>query len=44
VDLDGPQLQNGTLIYRNSTNAVRFRLTVYPTARSSVTETLSWKH
>jgi hypothetical protein len=43
VDLDGPQLQNGTLIYRNSTNAVRFRLTVYPTARTSVTESLSWK-
>ncbi len=43
VDLDGPQLQNGALIYRNSTNAVRFRLTVYPTARAGVTETLSWK-
>lgn len=43
VNLDGPQLQNGALIYRNSTNAVRFRLTVYPTARAGVTETLSWK-
>lgn len=43
VELDGPQLQSGSLIYRNSTNAVRFRLTVYPTARAGVTETLSWK-
>ncbi len=43
VDLDGPQLQSGSLIYRNSTNAVRFRLTVYPNARAGVTETLSWK-
>jgi hypothetical protein len=43
VDLDGPQLQNGTLIYRNSTKAVRFRLTVNPTARTSVSETVTWK-
>jgi hypothetical protein len=43
VDLDQAQLQNGTLIYRNSSNSVRFRLTVYPQARVSVTETLLWK-
>ena len=43
VDLDAAQLQNGTLIYRNSSNSVRFRLTVYPSARVSVTETLNWK-
>jgi hypothetical protein len=43
VDLDRAQLQNGTLLYRNSSSAVRFRLTVYPQARVSVTETLEWK-
>ncbi len=43
VDLDAAQLQNGTLIYRNSSNSVRFRLTVYPSARGSITETLNWK-
>ena len=43
VALDAAQLQNGTLIYRNSSNAVRFRLTVYPQARVSVVETLDWK-
>ena len=42
VDLDPAQLQNGTLIYRNSSNTVRFRLTVYPQARVSVTETMQW--
>lgn len=43
VDLDRAQLQNGTLLYRNSSNVVRFRLTVYPQARVSVTETLEWQ-
>ena len=43
VDLDQAQLQNGTLLYRNSSNLVRFRLTVYPRARVSVTETMEWK-
>ena len=42
VDLDPAQLQNGSLIYRNSSNTVRFRLTVYPQARVSVTETMQW--
>ena len=43
VDLDAAQLQNGSLIYRNTSNTVRFRLTVYPSDRTSVTETHSWR-
>ena len=43
VQLDAAQLQNGSLIYRNSTGTVRFRLTVYPRARLSIIETLEWK-
>ncbi|MEO8049928.1 MAG: hypothetical protein ABI833_05885 [Acidobacteriota bacterium] len=43
VALDAAQLQNGTLIYRNVSNAVRFRMTVFPQARVSVVETLEWK-
>jgi hypothetical protein len=43
VDLDAAQLRNGTLIYRNAANSVRFRLTVYPLARVSVSETTQWK-
>jgi len=43
VALDAAQLQNGSLIYRNATNSVRFRLTVYPQSRVSVVETLEWK-
>ena len=43
VQLDAAQLQNGSLIYRNSAGTVRFRLTVYPRARLSIIETLEWK-
>jgi hypothetical protein len=43
VDLDAAQLRNGTLIYRNSSNSVLFRLTVYPYGRVSVSETTQWK-
>jgi hypothetical protein len=43
VQLDAAQLQNGSLIYRNSTKTVHFRLTVYPKARLSIIETLDWK-
>jgi hypothetical protein len=43
VDLDIPQLQNGSIIYRNSSQTVRFRLTVYPQSRLSVAETVEWK-
>jgi hypothetical protein len=42
VELDAAQLQNGALIYRNSSNTVNFKLTVYPNGRTSITETLSW--
>ena len=43
VDLDTAQLQNGSIIYRNSSGTVRFRLIVYPRARVSITETAEWK-
>ena len=43
VELDPAQLQNGSIIYRNSANAVRFKLIIYPSARVSLTETLEWK-
>jgi len=43
VDLDAAQLQNGSIVYRNSSNAVRFRLVVYPKASVSVTETVEWR-
>jgi hypothetical protein len=43
VDLDTAQLSNGGIIYRNSSATVRFRLTVYPRTRLSVTETAEWK-
>lgn len=42
VDLDAAHLQNGSIIYRNSSNSVRFRLVVYLNSRLSVTETLDW--
>jgi len=42
-DLDAAQLQNGNMIYRSSSNAVRFRLIVYPSSSVSVTETIDWK-
>lgn len=43
VDMDAAQLSNGSILYRNSSNSVRFRLVVYPRARVSVAETLQWK-
>jgi hypothetical protein len=42
VELDTVQLQSGSIIYRNSSNTVRFRLMVYPRTRVSVTETTEW--
>ena len=42
VDLDAAHLQNGSIIYRNSSNSVRFRLVVYMNPRVSVSETLDW--
>jgi len=43
VELDTPQLQTGSIIYRNSTDSVKFRLEVFPQAQSSVAETTSWR-
>ncbi len=43
VDLKSVDLHNGSIIYRNSSGTVRFRLTVYPQERVSVTETVDWK-
>ncbi|HLX46512.1 MAG TPA: hypothetical protein VKR43_23855 [Bryobacteraceae bacterium] len=40
--LDAIELQNGSLIYRNASDSVKFRLTVYPGPRVSVTETAEW--
>jgi hypothetical protein len=41
--LDAIELQNGSLIYRNASGTVKFRLTVYPAPRVSVTETAEWR-
>ncbi len=43
VNMDAAQLTGGSIIYRHASNAVRFRLVVYPQARVSVTETVEWK-
>jgi proteasome lid subunit RPN8/RPN11 len=43
LDLDAAQLHNGSLVYRNTSDTVRFRLTVNPEERLAVTETLEWK-
>ena len=43
VDLDPTQLRNGSLVYRYTLDSVRFRLTVFPNARVSVAESLTWK-
>jgi hypothetical protein len=43
VDLDPAQLHNGSFVYGNSSDTVRFRLEVYPKARVSVTETVEWR-
>ncbi len=42
VDMDAPQLSNGSILYRNSSKKVHFRLVVYPKAHLSVAETLDW--
>jgi hypothetical protein len=43
VDLDLAHLKGGSLIYRHSSNHVRFRLIVSLNARSNVTEMLEWR-
>lgn len=42
VDLEVADLRNGTVIYQNSSNAVRFRLVVFINARLTMSETLDW--
>jgi hypothetical protein len=42
-DLDTAQLQNGGMTYTNSSNLVKFKLTVFPKARVSVTEIAEWR-
>jgi len=43
VDLDQAHLKNGTIIYRRSSDRVRFRLIVFVDTRLTVTETLEWR-
>jgi hypothetical protein len=42
VNLDQAHLENGTMIYRNSSKTVRFKLTVFEGADVSVTEKAEW--
>jgi hypothetical protein len=44
VDLDSAHLQSGSVLYRNTSATVRFRLIVYESARVSITETVDWPH
>src|SRR5579863_2627 len=41
-DLDATQLRSGRLTFRNSTDSVSFRLTVYLNDNPTVTENLAW--
>ncbi len=43
VNLDLAQLDSGSMIYRNSSKTVRFRLVIYETSRLTVTETTEWQ-
>ena len=43
VELDAANLQNGSIVYRNTSETVRFRLSVYQNARLKVTETMDWR-
>jgi hypothetical protein len=43
VNLDLAHLQNGSILYRHTSDAVRFRLIVYINPRLTVTETLDWR-
>lgn len=42
VDLDQAQLRNGSILYTNSSGAVRFRLIVYPQDKVTVMQTVDW--
>jgi hypothetical protein len=43
VTLDQANLQNGSIIYHNTGNTVRFRLIVYLNGRLTVAENIEWK-
>jgi len=43
VDLDLAHLDNGSMIYRNSTKTVRFELIVYESSRVTVSEKTEWQ-
>jgi len=43
VDLDSAQLQTGTVIYRFSTDSVRFKLEVYPRDHIVMSDWVEWK-
>jgi hypothetical protein len=43
VHLDLAHLETGSMIYRNSTKTVRFRLMVYETSHVTVTESTDWQ-
>jgi len=43
VDLDQAHLQSGSIVYRNSSNTVHFRLMVYLNGRLTVTENIEWR-
>lgn len=42
VDLDAIQLQSGSVIYRFSSNQLKFKLEVFPQERVSISETVEW--
>jgi hypothetical protein len=41
--LDAIEIRNGSLIYRNASNSVKFRLTVFPGPNLTVSETAEWR-
>ena len=43
VDLDEAQVQNGTVVYRNVSDQVRFKLSVYPEEGIAVTQYVEWR-
>jgi hypothetical protein len=44
VELDRPTLSNGSMVYHNVSDKVRFRLIVFLNSGLSVTEALEWAH
>jgi hypothetical protein len=43
VELDSTQLQSGSVVYRFSTDAVRFKLEVYPRDHIAISDWVEWK-